>query len=237
VTLALQTDQDVCQTCGKPHVRDGKPTCIGHRSDGEPCMAWPIVGGVVCYKRHGGKAPQVQAAAKRRIAEAEAKRDCLRLGVPVEDGDPGQGLLEAVRQSWGAVIFWQTLVEQLDPGMTRSETDPETGETILIEGVAGRTFHVSGRPTGEAKPHVYVVQWERERERWIDCCSAALKAGVDERRLRLEENETRTLFQAQAAACVAAGLTEEQVSAFRTAFAAALRQGNVEVIEASSEEA
>ena len=199
-------------------------------------MAWPIIGGVVCYKRHGGKAPQTQAAAKRRIAEAEAKRDCLRLGVPVVDGDPGQGLLEAVRESWGAVIFWRTLVEQLDPGMTRSEVDPETGENVLVEGVAGRTFHVSGRPTGEAKPHVYIIQWERERERWINCCTAALKAGVDERRLRMEETETRTLFQAHAQAAIDAGLTEEQMAVFQRSFARRLREASGEAIEVESGE-
>jgi hypothetical protein len=131
------------------------------------------------------------------------------------------------------VIFWQTLVEQLDPGMTRSDVDEETGESRIIEGVAGRTFHVSGRPTGEAKPHIFVVCWERERDRWRDCCVAALKAGVDERRLRLEETETQALFQAQARACVAAGLTPEQVATFRSAFAAELRSG--EAIEAVSE--
>jgi hypothetical protein len=227
---------EVCGQCGKTHERNGRPTCIGHRTGGEPCLAWAIIGGVVCNGRHGGSAPQVRAAANRRIQEAEAQRDCLRLGVPVEDGDPGQGLLEAVRQSWGAVIFWQTLVEQLDPGMTRSEEDPDTGEKVLVEGVAARTFHVSGRPTGEAKPHVYIVQWERERDRWRECCVAALKAGVEERRLRMEELEVRQLFTALAQSLGDADLTPEQAQAVQRSFAKRLRDIGQEAIEVETGE-
>lgn len=40
--------------------------CTAHRSDGEPCKAWAITGGDVCVY-HGGKAPQVREAARKRL--------------------------------------------------------------------------------------------------------------------------------------------------------------------------
>lgn len=40
--------------------------CTAHRTDGQPCNAWAITGGNVCVY-HGGKAPQVRAAARRRL--------------------------------------------------------------------------------------------------------------------------------------------------------------------------
>jgi hypothetical protein len=43
--------------------------CTAHRSDGEPCRAWAIRGGRVCAA-HGGRAPQVRAAARRRLESA-----------------------------------------------------------------------------------------------------------------------------------------------------------------------
>ena len=40
--------------------------CQAHRSNGDPCKRWAIVGGTVC-PTHGGSAPQVRAAAIKRI--------------------------------------------------------------------------------------------------------------------------------------------------------------------------
>jgi hypothetical protein len=48
-----------------------KRRCSGTASStGEQCRLPPIRGGTVCHK-HGGSAPQVKAAAARRVAEAE----------------------------------------------------------------------------------------------------------------------------------------------------------------------
>lgn len=45
---------------------DGRRSCSRHRSDGTPCRALAIRGGVVCYV-HGGAAPQVKLGAEQRI--------------------------------------------------------------------------------------------------------------------------------------------------------------------------
>lgn len=42
--------------------------CSAKRSNGTPCKRWAIVGGNVC-PTHGGSAPQVRAAAQRRIQQ------------------------------------------------------------------------------------------------------------------------------------------------------------------------
>jgi hypothetical protein len=47
--------------------------CHGHRGDGSPCKRWSIRGGFVCPS-HGGHAPQVRAAARRRLLEIAAYR-------------------------------------------------------------------------------------------------------------------------------------------------------------------
>jgi len=64
--------------------------CSAHRSDGNACGAWAIVGGTVCTA-HGGSAPEVRAAARRRVAEAQAVRE-----------------FEAAKRRWRAdLIKWQ----------------------------------------------------------------------------------------------------------------------------------
>src|SRR5688572_27001360 len=62
-----------CERCGEVHVRDGRPTCSGHRSNGLPCKKYPIRGGAVC-EMHGGGAPHVRAAADQRMADAAMER-------------------------------------------------------------------------------------------------------------------------------------------------------------------
>jgi len=47
--------------------------CHAHRSDGQPCRAWAIVGGFVC-RAHGGAAPHVRREARVRALEASIRR-------------------------------------------------------------------------------------------------------------------------------------------------------------------
>lgn len=53
--------------------------CRARRTDGEPCAAQAMRGGSVC-RAHGGRAPQVRAAAARRLVDAELQQavDCMR---------------------------------------------------------------------------------------------------------------------------------------------------------------
>ena len=46
--------------------------CAARRTDGRPCGGYAVAGGTVCAS-HGGRAPQVKAAAARRVAEVAAR--------------------------------------------------------------------------------------------------------------------------------------------------------------------
>lgn len=52
-------------------IANGGPRCTRIKLNGERCQLPPIKGAVVCGS-HGGRAPQVRAAAARRVAEAKA---------------------------------------------------------------------------------------------------------------------------------------------------------------------
>jgi hypothetical protein len=51
--------------------------CRAHRSNGLPCAAWAVRGATVCVA-HGGAAPQVRRAARRRLAVADWERSASR---------------------------------------------------------------------------------------------------------------------------------------------------------------
>lgn len=123
---------------------------------------------------HGSRAPQVKAASERRLQEAEARKDIQRLGLAVEAEpiDPRDALSEELARTQASVLVLEGLVSEL--GLDEG-------------GIYARTFHVSGRATGEAKPHVLVSMWQAERGHLTQVAVAAAKAGVEERRVAMEQ--------------------------------------------------
>jgi hypothetical protein len=88
--------------------------------------------------------------------------------------------------------------------------------------VYGRTYHVSGMPTGEAKPHILVTLYNDERKHLANVAASALKAGVEERRVRIAETDAQRIFDAQVQALQAIGMGDK-LDQFRRAFGDALR--------------
>ena len=70
--------------------------CTAHRSDGGECQAWAIHGGRVCAA-HGGRAPQVRAAARRRLESAALTAYLYRRVPP--------GLVGASPVGWAASVL------------------------------------------------------------------------------------------------------------------------------------
>jgi len=168
-----------CSTCGKVHER-----CAAHRkSDGQPCGRWPKKGLPVC-RQCGGAASQVQAAADRRAAQGQARALAREIGVPVEH-DPTDGILQEIYISWGTVLFYRAQVQALDPD-------------ALIWGVTGKRYGEG--PEGpidvtdeSAAAAVWLKLWNEERDRHAALCVQAVKIGLDERRIRLEEKQAELL--------------------------------------------
>jgi hypothetical protein len=59
--------------------------CTATKKNGEPCSAWAISGGEVCY-HHGGAASQVQEKAQQRLDRLAAPA-IAELGRIIEDND------------------------------------------------------------------------------------------------------------------------------------------------------
>jgi hypothetical protein len=77
--------------------------------------------------------------------------------------------------------------------------------------------------SAEAKPHVFVVLYNEERDRLARLAKDCAALGLDERRVRVAEATTERLYDATAKALGAAGLSAEQRAAFSKALAAELR--------------
>jgi hypothetical protein len=101
-TPALPLPTDKPPKVISPPATSPRAKCTAHSSrTGEPCKQWPVKGATVC-KWHGGGAPQVRAAAERRLQEQQAA-EVARRGVAGLDlsefADPYNALEFAVSYS------------------------------------------------------------------------------------------------------------------------------------------
>ncbi|MBF0724064.1 hypothetical protein [Sanguibacter inulinus] len=175
----------------------------------------------VC-KMHGGMAGQNRAAAARRIEEEAARAAVVTLGLPV-DISPSDALLEEVRWTAGHVQWLRAKVQQLeDPSMVRAQEgwalDDVSGPRNAHALTWGQTEYrdtTGGENAGtttveKAAPSIWYDLYERERKNLVTVCTAALKAGVEERRVQLAEAQGQQVAGAIRAILADLGLSSDQ---------------------------
>lgn len=176
--------------------KDERQCTATAKGSGNRCKRTPAPGATVCVK-HGGGAPQVRAAAERRVAEREALRSLEAFGVPVEV-DPHSALLQELHRTAGAVAWLGAQVQSLETedivwGVTREKIGGDDHGT-----------------TRESKPNAWYVLWAAERKHLTDVAAACVKAGIEERRIRLAEDQGRLLASVVEQVLEALGLDERQ---------------------------
>lgn len=189
--------------------------CSAHRvGDGQPCGNWSITGGTVC-RHHGGSAPQIRRKATEREAirkaEEEAQRALVLFGRP-RDIDPSQALLDLVHWTAGEVEFWRARVREVaeasgPDGITWTTTKTEVGQE------KGQTTDLE---TQEAKPHIFYTMLYAAQDRLTQYATAALRAGVEERRIHLAEQQGDLVALAIRRILAALDLSPEQQSMITT---------------------
>lgn len=128
--------------------------------------------GVGPCKLHGGSTPAHRTAA----AATQARRDVVLFGGR-RDIHPADALLELVQWTAGEVDYWRSRVRLLE------EDELTWGVTKVKEGGEDRGT------TEEAKPNIAYVMLVDASNRLERYSASALKAGVDERRVRLAEQQ------------------------------------------------
>lgn len=126
-------------------------------STGERCRQPAIRGADVC-RIHGGSAPQVKAAAKRRLALQEGLKGVAALvaehGLPEpDDRHPAEQLMRALTLS-----------------------------TMMVEALAVTAEKIDAKPG-----HEVFEAWERERDRHTRIAKTILDAGIAERQVKILE--------------------------------------------------
>lgn len=200
------------------------PRCIATaKGTGKQCKRRPIPGGTVC-RMHGGASPQVRAAADRRLQEERARVLAATLGTPVEV-DPHTALLQELHTATGEVAWLGFKVSELDPDAVVWGTVRQTHGAQQDEGESSKVVKQAG-------VSIWVKLWHEARDRKSAAARNCISAGIEERRLQMEEaagqqlaSVVRAVLDRMMAAVLAAvleTLSEEQArEVLRRAFEAA----------------
>lgn len=158
--------------------------CTAKRTDGEPCKAWAVTGLKVC-RVHGASSPRSKAKRARALAEEKAAKAMRLFAAPV-DIDPARALVELVQWTAGEVAYWREQVRAL------ADEDPKALTWgVVREKVGGEDYGT----TLEAKPNVAYLMLTDAQDRLAKYATAALKAGVEERRVKLAEDQGALVAQ------------------------------------------
>lgn len=175
-------------------------------------------GGKRC-KRHGGASPQAKAAAARRLAEQEAQEIMAKaittLGLKGKDIDPATALLEEISWTYAHVQWLRAKVQELtenqplvrgteeryeftDDGDTKftagNSESANPGAHGLVWGQTEYRDKTGGEDAGQtvveqAGINIWYQLYMKEREHLAKVSSLALKAGIEERKIKLAESQ------------------------------------------------
>lgn len=197
----------------------GKPSCISHgrgkahpERAGRPCRSPRMKGQTICGK-HGGRAAHNRAAGEARVAEQKAAELVQTYGLKVET-TPSEALLDEVKWTAGHVAWLRERVQELEQkaaaardyydahGDEADDDDDHEGEpddtyptTVAKrhELIWGQTREKIGGDdrgsTYEAGAHAWLKLYQAERAHLVNVCKAAIAAGIEERKVKLAEQQ------------------------------------------------
>jgi hypothetical protein len=165
--------------------RPDKKRCSARSSrTGDPCKLWAIRGGTVCNK-HGGRAPQVKAAAEARRVEQDIAATLGKLDIrPVHDP------LTALAELAGEITAWKELAAE---------------RVAALKDLAARNFL-----SGSDEVHAEIQVYERALDRCVHVLATIARLNIDERLVKISQQQADLVKQALLGALDDAGLPREQ---------------------------
>lgn len=178
------------------------PRCGAKKRSGETCgqaAGWGTpTPGVGRCKLHGGCTPGQQVGARKQLARGAVIAFGLTDDTSIEDVDPRDVLAEELWRTVLTVRALEHLVAELPHHPDDDTYVPEAQDGRAAHwkrgapALYGRTYHLSGAPTGEAKPHVLWVMLREERKHLKEVAAECVKAGVETARVEIAEDQART---------------------------------------------
>lgn len=173
--------------------------CTGTaKRTGERCTKWPVKGAKVC-RSHGAGAPQVKAAAARRVVEGQALKAVSALGAWSPVTDPLSALADVAGEVTAVKDFLRGLVEQIVEAEQRHAGLSGGGEQL-------RSTDDKGAEQLNAKFQAYMTMLDRT----VSTLATIAKLNIDERMARIDEARAEMIREALRRTWAEMGITGEQ---------------------------
>lgn len=117
-----------------------------------------------------------------------ARRDMVAMGSPLPI-EPHEAILECIRITAGEVAFCSERIAEL-------ELSDLVGPVLTSSVRDGDETHEETRREGAPTVHVWIAVRARAMDRLVGYSAAALRAGIEERRVRIAESQAQLLAQA-----------------------------------------
>ena len=161
------------------------PQCSAKsKSTGQRCANYAIRGGTVC-RIHGGAAKQSKAAAKRRLTTERIQKQLRRLGEPITV-DPITAILDRIHAKAAEVAWYRQQIDQLTTDRDLVWGTTKTKDTSNALGGSNEIIE-------EATINLWLRLYHDAENQLVQFAKIALDAGVDERRVKLEERAATQL--------------------------------------------
>lgn len=176
------------------------------KGTGNQCTQPAASGQNVC-RFHGANARQNLAKGKERVAERKAQALVATYGLKIET-TATEALLDEVQWTAGHVAWLRERVQEIESAALTEGTDREHP---LVWGITREKSGGEDRgTTEEAAPNIWLKLYQTERTHLVKVCAEAIKAGIEERRVRIAEAQGALVAQAIRAILGELQLTPEQ---------------------------
>jgi hypothetical protein len=169
--------------------------CGAKTRKGTPCRQRAGHGtnhpGIGRCSRHGGASPNAEVAGQVFLA----RREAAVMGRPL-DIEPHEAILECIRIAAGEVQYASERIAELEPEqavapLVSTHERPRKGEYGFEE----HDDNVTETKTDQPALHIWIVARRQAMDRLVTYSATAIKAGIDERRVKLAESQGQLLVQ------------------------------------------
>lgn len=189
---------------------------------GQQCGNWPMTDMHVC-RIHGGSSRNAKRGAQTRKNERLALAAVNTYGLP-RDIDPATALLEEVQRTAGHVAWLGDVIQALQQDELVFGVSEITERPLKEAGGMESTEIMVTETVRSVGVNTWLALYQTERRHLVQVSKVALDAGIDERRVRLAENQGTLLVAAIRQILAALGLTTEQTELAGTVVPSILRQ-------------
>lgn len=185
----------------------GAKTRTGGRCGKAPGWGTSHLGAGRC-KLHGGNTPTGELSGNLQLA----RRDAIVMGAPLPI-DPHDAILQAIHITAGEVRYCSDRIAELDGALVPVETVKTRPLSHGKDGESEKHTVEEITRTTDVRLHAWIDARKDAMNRMVAYSAAALKAGVEERQVRVAEQYGAEIAEAMRAFALAVGLdpAEERV--------------------------